>query len=251
MRIEAAFLVLLAVTMPACAQTIVQGSGKSIPQAKTHEELDAFGLILDAQSAPETIETTASFRTRFPGSDFIEYACTAAMQAAMELTNFRLAEQSAAYVLKLNAKNPEALLTLGEIAAAHSATPLNAEQMNRAETYVRDALEQLATLSEPAFSDPKTWARTKRAMLARAHMVRGQVFARRKQFQESENELRQAAQLSPCRQVYVLLSKLYNEYNEPERAAAAEKSAKEFGLTSSFATAPPAQSNSQEQTRTN
>jgi tetratricopeptide (TPR) repeat protein len=243
-------MVLLAVTIPAHGQTIVQGSGKSIPQAKTRQELDAFGLILDARSPAETIEATSSFRTGFPESEFIEYACTAEMQAAMDLTNYPLAERTAVSVLKLNPKNTEALLTLGEIALVHSAAGLEPEHMSRAEGYVRDALERLAALSAPAFSDPKTWLKTKRAMLARAHMVRGQVFACRKQFQDSENELRQAAQLSPCRKVYVLLAKLYIETNQPERAAAAEKSAKEFGPATAFATAQTAESNSQELART-
>jgi hypothetical protein len=86
--------------LPLAAQTIVQRSGKSVPQASTREELDAFGLVLEAGSPVSMLAAASRYRERFPKSEFFEYACVAQMQAAMDLAKHSIAEEAANTVLK-------------------------------------------------------------------------------------------------------------------------------------------------------
>ena len=151
--------------LPLAAQTIVQRSGKSVPQASTREELDAFGLVLEAGSPVSMLAAASRYRERFPKSEFFEYACVAQMQAAMDLAKHSIAEEAANTVLKINANNPEALLTLGEITVTDPARADSARQ------YAQNALDRLRALPVPAFSDPATWLTTKRSMEARARRV--------------------------------------------------------------------------------
>jgi len=162
-RINALSLVIAIGLLPLSAQTIVQRSGKSVPQASTREELNAFGLVLEAGSPEATLAAASRYREQFPKSEFFEYACVAEMQAAMDLKKYAIAEEAANTVLKINSTNPEALLTLAEIFVANR--PDSARQ------YAQSALDRLHALPAPAFSDPATWLNTKRSMEARARRV--------------------------------------------------------------------------------
>jgi hypothetical protein len=149
--------------LPLDAQTIVQHSGKSVPQANTREELNSFGLVLEAGSPEATLVAASRYREQFPKSEFYEYACVAEMQAAMDLAKYSIAEEAANTVLKINSTNPEALLTLAEVFVVGH--PDSARQ------YAQSALDRLRALPAPAFSDPATWLNTKRSMEARARRI--------------------------------------------------------------------------------
>jgi tetratricopeptide (TPR) repeat protein len=223
---EALLLVLLTFA-PLSSQMIVQPAGKSVPQAKTREELDTFGMVLDSGS-PQTILTTAKrFRSLFPKSEFYEYACVAQMQAAMDLADMRSAEETASVVLSLNPSNPEALLTLGEVnvAGLASGAGVDAVLAQRAVEHAKAALDRVRALSLPPFSDSHTWLRTKRAMLARAHLVLVQVAIRQGQWQTAENEIQTAIDLVPSSKAYLLLSQVYGRTNRQEQALAATRKA--------------------------
>jgi outer membrane protein assembly factor BamD (BamD/ComL family) len=166
-RIRTLSLVLAIGLLPIAAQTIVQRSGKSVPQASTREELNAFGLVLEAGSPEAMLEAASRYREQFPKSEFFEYACVAEMQAAMDLKKYSIAEQAANTVLKINPANPEALVTFAEVLVARN--PDSARQ------YAQSALDRLKALPAPAFSDPATWLNTKRAMEVRARRVLAQV----------------------------------------------------------------------------
>src|SRR5437868_8850345 len=88
--------------LPLSAQTIVQRAGKSVPQAGTREELNAFGLVLEAGSPEATLAAATRYREQFPKSEFFEYACVAEMQAAMDLKKYPIAEEAVNTVLKIN-----------------------------------------------------------------------------------------------------------------------------------------------------
>lgn len=165
-RIKTLSLVVAIGLWPLTAQTIVQRSGKSVPQASTRGELNAFGLVLEAGSPESTLEAVSRYREQFPKSEFFEYACVAGMQAAMDLAKYSIAEEAANTVLKINSANPEALLTLAEVfVVGHP---------DRARQYAQSALNRLHALPVPAFSDPATWLNTKRSMEARARRVLAQ-----------------------------------------------------------------------------
>lgn len=149
--------------LPIAAQTIVQRSGKSVPQASTREELNAFGLVLEAGSPEATLKAASNYREQFPKSEFFEYACVAEMLAAMELKKYSIAEEAANTVLKINSANPEALLTLAEV--------LMTSHPDSARQYAQSAHDRLRALPAPAFSDPAAWLNTKRSMEARARRV--------------------------------------------------------------------------------
>ena len=218
--------VLLVIT-PLSAQMIVQPAGKSVPQAKTREELDAFGMVMDSGS-PEAILTAAKrFRNLFPKSEFYEYACVAQMQAATDLSDMRLAEEIASAVLSLNPNNPEALLTLAEVHLAGLITSggTDAVQAERAGENARMALDRLRALSLPALSDSHTWLRTKRSMLVRAHLVLAQVSMQQRQWETAEHELQTVIELAPSNKAYLFLSQVYRLTNREDLALAAAKSA--------------------------
>jgi hypothetical protein len=174
-RIRTLSIVIALGLLPGTAQTIVQRSGKSVPQASTREELNAFGLVLEAGSPDATLAAALRYREQFPKSEFFEYACVAEMQAAMDLKKYSIAEEAANTVLKINPANPEALLTLAEVGLAGHPDDMRAESVRQ---YAQSALDRLRALPAPAFSDPATWLNTKRSMEARARRVLAQVTAK-------------------------------------------------------------------------
>jgi tetratricopeptide (TPR) repeat protein len=224
--ISVLILALLAMS-PLAAQIIVQPAGKSVPQAKTREELDAFGMVLDADSPQSTLVAAARFRELFAKSEFYEYACVAQMQAAMQLSKVKLAEETASAVLALNPNNPEALLTLAETSLPGLAA--GEAETTAASQYAHRALDRIHVLSLPPFSDSVTWLRTKRSMLARAHLVLGQVSAEQGQLKNAESELQTAVDLAPSGKAYLLLSKIYAETNQTGRALTAARKALSLG----------------------
>lgn len=226
-HLSKALLLVVLTVAPLSAQMIVQPPGKSVPQAKTREELDTFGMILDSGSPQATLVAAKRFRGLFPKSEFYEYACVAQMQAAMDMLDMRLAEETALVVLKLNPNNPEALLTLGEVKVAGFATGTGADAalLEHAVEYAKASLDRLRALSLPPLGDSHTWLRTKRAMLARAHLVLAQVAIRQGQWGTAENELQTAIDLAPSSKAYLLLSRVYGQTNRQEQALAATKKA--------------------------
>jgi tetratricopeptide (TPR) repeat protein len=221
-------LLLVVLTIaPLFAQMIVQPAGKSVPQAKTRDELDTFGMILDSGSAQATLAAAKRFRSLFPESEFYEYACVAQMQAAMDLLDMQSAGETASVILKLNPNNPEALLTLGEVNVAGLVTRagVDAALADHAVQYARASLDRLRALSLPPLGDSHTWLRTKRAMLARAHLVLAQVAIRQGQWETAENELQTAIDLVPSSKAYLLLSRVYGQTNRQEQALTATEKA--------------------------
>jgi tetratricopeptide (TPR) repeat protein len=212
---------------PVIAQTIVQPAGKSVPQAKTREELDAFGMVLDSDSPQSTLVAATRFRELFAKSEFYEYACVAQMQAAMQLSKAKLAEETASVVLELNPNNPEALLTMAETSLP--GLTAGGADTTAAAQYAHRAIDRLRIFSLPPFSNSDTWLKTKRSMLARAHLVLGQVSAQQGQFQNAESELQTAADLAPSGKAYLLLSKIYAATNQNNRALTAAKKAMSLG----------------------
>jgi len=226
-HLSKALLLVVLTIAPLSAQMIVQPAGKSVPQAKTREELDTFGMILDSGSPQAILAAAERFRNLFPKSEFYEYACVAQMQAAMDLLDTQMAEQTASVILKLNPNNPEALLTLGEVNVTGFATSagVDAALLEHAVEYARASLDRLRALSLPPLSDSHTWLRTKRAMLARAHLVLAQVAIRQGQWESAEYELQTAIDLVPSSKAYRLLSQVYGQTNRQEQALAANKKA--------------------------
>lgn len=226
-HLSKAFLSVALIVAPLFGQVIVQPAGKSVPQAKTREELDTFGMILDSGSPQAILAAAKRFRSLFPESEFYEYACVAQMQAAMDLLDMRLAEQTASVILNLNPNNPEALLTLAEVDVAGFATGADEDALlaGRTVEHAKASLDRLRALSLPPLSDSHTWLRTKRAMLARAHLVLAQVAVRQGQWKTAENELQAAIDLVPSSKAYLLLSRVYGQTNRREQALAATKKA--------------------------
>jgi len=211
------------------AQTIVQPAGKRVPQAKTREELDAFGMILDAVSPQSTLEAAEQYRARFPNSEFLEYACVAEMQAAMDLSRVQLADELASIVLKRNPNNPEALITRAEILIVRPPDSLGTAWASAVEDNARTALDRLRVLSAPPFTSPDTWVETKQSMLSRAHLVLGQLFMNKGQHEEAVSELKTAVALVPSGNAFLLLSRAYGKTNQINDALTAATMALSLG----------------------
>jgi uncharacterized protein HemY len=102
---------------------------------------------------------------------------------------------------------------------------VDAALLEHAVEYARASLARLRALSLPPLSDSHTWLRTKRAMLARAHLVLAQVAIRQGQWESAEYELQTAIDLVPSSKAYRLLSQVYGQTNRQEQALAANKKA--------------------------
>lgn len=211
------------------AQTIVQPSGKTVPQARTREELDAFGMVLDAASPQSTLKAAEQYRARFPNSEFLEYGCVAEMQAAMDLSKVELADELASIILKLNPNNPEALITRAEILIARPPGSGRTTWMNVAADNARTALDRLHILSVPPFTNSDVWVETKRSMLARAHRVLGQLFMTKRQYGDAVSEFEAAVTLAPSGKAFLLLSQAYGKTNQTNDALTAATKALSLG----------------------
>lgn len=103
---------------------------------------------------------------------------------------------------KALAANPNDLtvLTLVGWVLPHTYNPndLDADQkLNRAEQYLKHALELLATLQKPANLTDEEYTKSKNDALSRCHSGLGLVYFRRQRFADSIPELQQATQLAP------------------------------------------------------
>lgn len=82
------------------------------PQAATAEELDAFGLILEASRPSEIIAKSEAFTQKFPDSQLLSLVQLREMKAEMDVNSYQGAVAVGHALLRRNANNLEALILL-------------------------------------------------------------------------------------------------------------------------------------------
>jgi uncharacterized protein HemY len=101
--------------------------------------------------------------------------------------------------------------------------------MNVAADNARTALDRLHILSVPPFTNSDVWVETKRSMLARAHLVLGQLFMTKGQYGDAVNEFEAAVTLAPSGKAFLLLSQAYAKTNQTNDALTAATKALSLG----------------------
>ena len=195
---------LAAISYGSFGQMVSIPSGSKGPQAKTRQELDLFGAIYEAKNAQSGIAAADAFLHAYPQSEFVEYACMAAMRSHDELGNWDGAQQMAKMTLRSNPENVDALLTMSRllIDPGHE----SAQTLTQAKTFAELAMVRLNSMSIPASANSKQWLQTKKAFLARGTFALGWAAFREGDNAEAIRKLQAAIKFDPKGEYYYRLA---------------------------------------------
>ena len=175
------------------AQSISIPAGASSPQAKTGDEIEAFGLLYNSKSTEESAAASEAFLGAYPESEFIEYAAASAMHSYHELGNWQRSRELSEFVLKANAENVDALLHRARLLI----DPRHEEKANREEArrLAEDGLSKLKRLTIPRSAGSQRWLRTRNTFVAVGTSVLGWLSFREGAIDKSLEYLKQAVLL--------------------------------------------------------
>lgn len=212
------------------SQVVSIHSGGAGPQAKTRDELDAFGKIYDQTDPHSTKQMVIGFVKRYPRSEFLEYAQMAGVHACDRLAEPNEATAMAQVVLKLNPKNVDALLTSARLLVEEPGDPRNEIQRHLlAKDYAQQGLSELRLFTLPPFADKHAWVRTKKKLLALGYGVLGQVAFDQKKFKEALTNLTKATDLDPEGSYFYRLGLVYAAKGQLDLARASFSRAQMLG----------------------
>ena len=188
----------------AWAQAILLPSGLNGPQARTRDELDAFGLILEARNNREVASAAESYVEDHPDSEFVEHAALAAMHSYYDLGNLDRSRALAQVALKANPHSPDALLHSARLLIAPAAE--NSSNLAEARRLVEAGLTQLKSIKLPSSADSRSWLRTRNSFMAVGKSVLGWLSFREEKLDHAINCLQQAVALDPQGEYFYRLS---------------------------------------------
>jgi tetratricopeptide (TPR) repeat protein len=204
--------------------------GASIPQAKTRDELDAFGAIYDHTDASSVIQAVRDFALRFPDSVFLEYADMAAMHAYDEQQDRGQSRAMAQSVLKFNPKNVDALLMLAQLSLEDSIDlPDTANSWGVTANSARQAIAELEQYSLPVLADRQNWLRTKKDFLGRGYSILGRAQFHQGDLDAAIGSLQKAIDLSPQGDYFYYQGLAFEGKGQPEQARASLTQAMNLG----------------------
>jgi tetratricopeptide (TPR) repeat protein len=204
--------------------------GEASPQAKTRDELDAFGKVYD-EAEPETVIRLARrFIEQYPQSEFLEFVNVPLLHAYEQIGESAKVKETALALLRLNPENIDALLAL---AAYRLEQPpgggVQNEGLLSAREYAQHALERIRRFKAPVSADRTTWIRTKKALLAKSHMLLGIAAVQEKKLDEATDNLLRATEFDPQGDYFYRLALVYEATGRPQKALAAALRAQELG----------------------
>jgi tetratricopeptide (TPR) repeat protein len=204
--------------------------GGGIPQAKTRDELDAFGAIYDHAEPPMVVQAVSDFARRFPDSVFLEYADMAAMHAYGELGDRNASRTMAQSVLKFNPNNVDALLTLAQLTLDDSSIrPDKAAQWSQAGNYARQGIAELDRYTLPVLADRQRWLRTKRDFLGRGYCILGRLAFHQGDLDGAVSNLQKAININPLGDYFYYQGLAFEAKGQPEQARASLVQAMSLG----------------------
>jgi tetratricopeptide (TPR) repeat protein len=173
-------------------------SGKP-PKVNKAEEA-AYKAFLAAQTADPTtkIQLGEDFVTKFPMSKYLDGVYGALTTAYFTTGAFDKMFAAGTKALELNPDNVDvlALMAMAIPRRVRSNTPDAKQQMDKAETYARHAIEIIPNMTKPATVDDATFEKAKNDELSLAHSGLGLVDYNRQKYEDARTELTQAVTLA-------------------------------------------------------
>ncbi len=125
--------------------------GPATPQAKSEDELDAYGLILDSTSRKQTIKRAQQFMVHYPKSEFCGYALIQEMYAYWSLNEFGKLLIVGRAALRHSPNNINVLTTLADAIADNLPASGSKRKvlLAEAEDDATEACRQLNMLKRP------------------------------------------------------------------------------------------------------
>jgi tetratricopeptide (TPR) repeat protein len=174
------------------------GAAKAPPVNKAEEE--AYKALYAARTGTPAsqIQLGEDFVTKFPQSHYL-------MGVYSQLTTAYYAEGqedkmfvAGSKAVELNPDNVDvlALLAMAMPRRVKSTTPDAAQQLKKAETYARHAIELIPNLTKPDTVDDATFEKAKNDKLSMAHSGLGLIDSQHSKYEDARTELTQAVQLS-------------------------------------------------------
>lgn len=229
-RIAAGCWFLAAISYASFGQMVSIPSGSKGPQAKTRDELDAFGVIYEAKNSRAGIAAVEAFLRVHPHSDFVEYACMAAMRSYDELGDWDGAHQMAMMTLRSNPENVDALLTMSRllIDPGHE----SARTLTQAKSFAESGMAHLKMMTIPTSANSKQWIQTKKAFLAQGTFVLGWVAFRKHDNSEAMRKLQAAIEFDPKGEYFYRLAIITAKVGDLQYAMKLAVKARDIGPAS-------------------
>lgn len=182
------------------------------------------------EDMPKKIELGEKFLEKYPKSNYRAIVYSGLTSAYLMTNQVQKMQESGEMALALNPKDVLVLAMLGQTIprVITASTPDPQKQLEKAERYAKQAIEQIPLLAKPANASDQEFTQAKDQALAIAHSGLGLVDFRRGDFAGAIEELDQSVQLDPRGDVtnyYVLGVANYNAKHYEDAAKAFDKCA--------------------------
>jgi tetratricopeptide (TPR) repeat protein len=164
------------------------------------EQDAAYKAFLKEQEPAKKIELGNSFLQKYPKSPLVERVDFGLMNAYRAQRDWKDAYRLADNALALNPDDADVLATVGwTIPHVYSPSDPDADQeLNKAETYARHAIQVLAKLHKPPDLTEAQFEDSKAKRSFQAHSALGLVYFRREDYDNSAKELEQSTKDNPA-----------------------------------------------------
>jgi tetratricopeptide (TPR) repeat protein len=179
------------------------------------DEVAAYKAFSKEQEAAKKIQLGNKYLQKYPKSPLAENVDSSLMNVYRAQQDWKNTYLFADNALALKPDDVDVLSTVAwTIPHVYSPNDADAEQeLNKAETYAKHAIEVLAKIPKPADMNDAQFAAAKSKRSIQAHSALGLVYFRRNDYDNSEKELEQATKGNPTpdpTDLYVLGADLQN-----------------------------------------
>lgn len=183
---------------------------------------------VSTEDMPKKIELGEKFLKKYPKSNYRAIVYSGLTSAYLMTNQVEKMEESGEMALALNPKDVLVLAMLGQTIPRMitTSTPDPQKQLEKAEQYAKQAIEQIPSLAKPANTSDQEFTQAKNQALAIAHSGLGLVDFRRADFAGAIEELDQSVQLDPrgdATNYYVLGVANYNAKHYEDAVKAFDK----------------------------
>jgi tetratricopeptide (TPR) repeat protein len=186
------------------------------------------------ENMPRKIQLGEQFLKKYPKSAYNAIVYSGLTSAYLLTNQVQKMEEAGDMAIALNPKDVQVLAMLGQTIprVITANTPKTQKQLEKAEKYAKQAIEQIPLLAKPANVSDQEFAQAKNQTLAIAHSGLGLVDFRRGNLEGTIAELDQAVTLDPrgdAANYYVLGVANYNAKHYEDAAKAFNKCAEFSG----------------------